>query len=576
MISTAFAVIAKDRTCTYISVAIIIISLLICNFLFQTALDYEWYWSVLAAAWLAGLYIVIGYITPSAFKARRCDKSFKTVKGKLVAVLEKELNMMEVYSPTIIHVFDADDSWNRNEALAFVRTRARDICTKNPFLLGRLRSDTSSSYVAGLWIPDDEEKEFIDKTFSELFWREIEIEKDDVEEGIAGFIKRESIPKSTIASCGQTILDEPNHPVAKMSLLISKSSNKFAIVFSQCHILGDGHSMWKIFNLFDPAAAEYKTVDDIPTFDVPRSLAYDKKIHHLEFEGKQHLKKFAYLVKEYLLASFFRFALPKIGKKYEGDEHIEKATHKCYSLRKDWIDQEKTKYQRLAVEAAVDYHKKRAENPVIANQPVTKKQKQFEDEYINIKISSNDVLLKFIFESLWRDGPTRRCPLVMIAFEFRSRFIRAAYLPPKPIPEEYIGNYFELMFFNRDEVADPMKIRRIVNSKGRSSEIDLQAYDQMDLIPEMGKENLSRQIPIVINNTRFYKKLDFKSKFGFKTLAQMPLILVAEGDEKTVVMHEPTAFIFTSNDDGEMGLYVYSDGQFKKNDEAPLGGEVKM
>ena len=166
----------------------------------------------------------------------------------------------------------------------------------------------------------------------------------------------------------------------------------------------------------------------------------------------------------------------------------------------------------------------------------------------------------------------------MIAFEFRSRFIRAAYLPPKPIPDDYIGNYFEFLFFNRDEVADPLKIRRLVNSKGRSSEVDLAAYDEKDIIPEKEAENLSRQIPIVINNTRFYKKLDFKTRFGFKTVVQMPLILVSDekGDENNLVMHEPTAFIFRSNDEGDLGLYVYGDGQFSKNDEAPLGGEVKI
>ena len=60
----------------------------------------------------------------------------------------------------------------------------------------------------------------------------------------------------------------------------------------------------------------------------------------------------------------------------------------------------------------------------------------------------------------------------------------------------------------------------------------------------------------------------------------MPLILVSEEDDNksssALVMHEPTAFIFTLNDEGDLGLYVYGDGQFTKNDEAPLGGEIGL
>lgn len=177
------------------------------------------------------------------------DTDFGTRKVTLHEFEEKNL-VMEA-SISAITWFDG----NIQAAARIVRSRLKEIVKKNPWLLGRLKRDLEGSS-SPLQLVFDEESESTDADVDELFlFRSVH----DVDSSYTFSLgmnlqvttKRAQEYGYTVKPAKQLI--DKDEPVFKLAIVPdSTARNRFAVVTSLSHRVGDGFTFYSLYKMLDP------------------------------------------------------------------------------------------------------------------------------------------------------------------------------------------------------------------------------------------------------------------------------------------------------------------------------------
>ena len=273
--------------------------------------------------------------------------------------------------------------------MSFLIQRARIIAKQNPFVLGRL-VHTKNKKVA-LWIPNNPNVD--------SFLRQIWVEGTEFASSLSECL----VPK------GKLLVDRKDEPVVRLCVLRSKDANvrDFLLTLSVSHVIGEVHSIYKIWEMLNPAG-------EISTCIVDR-------VHNFRGNPLTGMKGAGF--RKFLWYLFWSDASPFRKAKLEQPASDTFVSHCCY-VNMEWVNEQKRNHDPSRT-PDVPY------------------------------LSTQDIVTAWFFTQF---GPAA----VLVAYDMRNRSQGG-----RQITSRHVGNYQDLLVLYPAEYRDPVHIRRAVQSRGQ-------------------------------------------------------------------------------------------------------------
>jgi hypothetical protein len=381
-------------------------------------------------------------------------------KGRLLDLLPQEVkHIMYDGASNIAATFEGEPP------LALLHTRAREILTANPWLAARLCTDNQTGQPS-LWVPGGQPP-------LSPFFEHIEIARvcstgTDID---ALLQEAYTIPLSKpcadlYAGHGFKCLDR-DEPLCKIRICTG-DDERFVILMSMCHVLGDGRTFSQIYSMLDPAM-------DVTPLDPVRVLSIQTE---LDASGC-----------------------------FPGSRWMPRSIHIKNNRRYNWLMASKamrsTKESRALVGITDDIEEEDSElNPVDFKGGIFRIDSSWlKGQKLSFRptdqevgwISSNDVITSWFMNR-------SKASIGLMIVDTRERLAR--------LRSDHVGNYQVSFPFYPEEYATPAAIRRSLK--------DFSVPCSEDSAPRAGGS-----VALITNYTHAYRDLDFGA--GCRLLAHFPV-----------------------------------------------------
>lgn len=398
--------------------------------------------NIIAITALTASTLVLAITLQQSFK--NVNKSIFLKKGKstMIKLLQGEREgLIHICSINTITFFDGSIS------IVSLREKVKEIVTLNPWLRSRLVNSAEFGETAALYPteynPDLDTNDFF------YFLVDTVLTKDMDYSTMSNYLSKVMVKKGT-ECIGK------NEPLFKVSLIEMKNSKEYALVVSLSHVLGDGHTFYRLYEMLDinkPAVA-LNPIRHHNFMDNLRSSNGKKLIDWMNSP----------LLVAGLLCTVIFGAIPKAA---------------AYNLNNKTVENIKS-----------NYHRKNSN----ADESLS--------EYGAVPfISTNDIITSWFFKQC-------NSKYGMMAINFRNRLVKKCCIRFTLIynmlyvhrlegyTDDDAGNYENIILYNSDDYSCPNYIRQSISTFRSKSNAVPSIY-----------ESLTFNISVVTNWSSFYRDI---------------------------------------------------------------------